>query len=145
MAVIVSEALPKDIEHFAQMKGVWVTSRDCALSLATALRSQLVEISTIKAAAVGKNEKMEILYKYLSGAEFKQRIEAIVDAFIGMQDDLNEERRTAEPRWSKREKQIQRVICNTSGMYGDLQGLIGSSLHNIPALSHQDHDLGEAA
>ena len=49
------------------------------------------------------------------------------------------------PRWSKREKQIQRVICNTSGMYGDLQGLIGSSLHNIPALSHQDHDLGEAA
>jgi hypothetical protein len=145
LAVIVSEALPKDIEHFAQMKGVWVTSRDCALNLAAALRAQLLEISTIKAAAVGKNEKMEILYRYLSGPEFKQRIEAIVEAFIGMQDDLNEERRTAERRWSKREKQIQRVICNTSGMYGDLQGLIGSSLHNIPALSHQDHDLGEAA
>jgi hypothetical protein len=145
LAVIVSEALPKDITHFAQMKGIWVTSRDCALNLATALRSQLLEISTIKAAAVGKNEKMEILYRYLSGPEFKQRIEAIVEAFIGMQEDLNEERRTAERRWSKREKQIQRVICNTSGMYGDLQGLIGSSLHNIPALTHQDHDLGEAA
>jgi hypothetical protein len=105
----------------------------------------LVEISTIKAAAVGKNEKMEILYRYLSGPEFKQRIEAIVEAFIGMQEDLNEERRATERRWSKREKQIQRVICNTSGMYGDLQGLIGSSLHNIPALTHQDHDLGEAA
>src|SRR6516165_7193121 len=145
LAVIVSEALPKDLVHFGQIKGVWITSRDCALNLATALRSQLVEISTIKAAAVGKNEKMEILYRYLSGPEFKQRIEAIVEAFIGMQEDLNEERRTAERRWSKREKQIQRVICNTSGVYGDLQGLIGSSLHNIPALSHQDHDLGEAA
>ena len=68
-----------------------------------------------------------------------------MEAFIGMQDDLNEERRTAERRWSKREKQIQRVICNTSGMYGDLQGLIGSSLHNSPALTHQDHDLAEDA
>jgi hypothetical protein len=115
VAVIVSEALPKDIEHFSQMKGIWVTSRDCALNLATALRSQLLEIAAIKAAAVGKNEKMEILYRYLSGPEFKQRIEAIVEAFIGMQEDLNEERRTAERRWSKREKQIQRVICNTSG------------------------------
>src|SRR5215475_15433308 len=145
LAVIVSEALPKDIVHFAQVRGVWVTGRDCALNLAAALRGQLLEISTIKAAAVGKNEKMEILYRYLSGPEFRQRIEAIVEAFIGMQEDLNEERRTAERRWSRREKQIQRVICNTSGMYGDLQGLIGSSLHNIPALTHQDHDLGEAA
>jgi hypothetical protein len=94
----------------------------------------------IKIAAVGKNEKMEILYKYLSGSEFKQRIEAIVESFISMQEDLNEERRTAERRWSKREKQIQRVITNTSGMYGDLQGLIGSSLHNIPALTHRNCD-----
>ena len=120
------------------MKGVWIASRACALNLAAALRAQLIEISIIKAAAVGKNEKMEILYKYLSGSEFKQRIEAIVEAFISMQEDLNEERRTAERRWSKREKQIQRVITNTSGMYGDLQGLIGSSLHNIPALTHAD-------
>ena len=71
VAVIVSESLPKDIEHFAQMNGVWVTSRECALNLAAALRAQLLEISTIKAAAVGKNEKMEILYRYLSGPEFK--------------------------------------------------------------------------
>jgi hypothetical protein len=59
-----------------------------------------------------------------------------VEAFIEMQDDLQEERRVTERRWSKREKQIQRVITNTSGMYGDLQGLIGSSLHSIPALAH---------
>jgi hypothetical protein len=83
---------------------------------------------------MGKNEKMEILYKYLSGSEFKQRVEAIVESFVEMQEDLQEERRVAERRWSKREKQIQRVITNTSGMYGDLQGLIGSSLHSFPAL-----------
>ncbi len=135
LAIIVSEALPKDVKHFAHMKGVWVTSRDCALTVAAALRFQLIEVANIKAAAVGKNEKMEILYKYLSGPEFRQRVEAIVEAFIEMQEDLQEERRVAERKWSKREKQIQRVITNTSGMYGDLQGLIGSSLHSIPALA----------
>lgn len=145
VAVIVSEALPKDIANFAQVKGVWIASRACAVNLAAALRAQLIEISMVKVAAVGKNEKMEILYNYLSGSEFKQRIEAIVEAFISMQEDLNEERRTAERRWSKREKQIQRVITNTSGMYGDLQGLMGSSLDNIPALTHQGQDFGEGA
>jgi len=136
IAVIVSEALPKDIDNFGQMKGIWVTGRSCALSLAAALRCLLIEVSTTRAAAICKNEKMEVLYGYLSGSEFKQRVEAIVESFIEMQDDLQEERRVAERRWSKREKQIQRVITNTSGMYGDLQGLIGSSLHSIPALEH---------
>jgi len=141
LAIIVSEALPKEVKHFAHMKGVWVTSRDCALTVAAALRFQLIEVASIKAAAVGKNEKMEILYKYLSGPEFRQRVEAIVEAFIDMQEDLQEERRVAERKWSKREKQIQRVISNTSGMYGDLQGLIGSSLHSIPALVGQNGKL----
>jgi hypothetical protein len=136
IAVIVSEALPKDIDNFAQVRGVWITSRDCALSLAAALRFLLIEVSTLKSAAVGKNERLEVLYNYLSGSEFKQRVEAIVEAFMEMQEDLQEERRVAERRWAKREKQIQRVISNTSGMYGDLQGLIGSSLGSIPALSN---------
>lgn len=61
-------------------------------------------------------------------------MEAIVETFIEMQAELQEERRIAERRWAKGEKQIQRVIANTSGMYGDLQGLIGTSLQAIPAL-----------
>jgi hypothetical protein len=145
IAVIVSEALPKDIDNFGQLKGVWVTGRSCALSLAAALRCMLIEVSTTRAAAICKNEKMEVLYSYLSGSEFKQRVEAIVESFIEMQEDLQEERRVTERRWSKREKQIQRVITNTSGMYGDLQGLIGSSLRTIAALEHvQDGDEAHA-
>jgi hypothetical protein len=134
LAVLVSEVLPKDCKHFGQYGGVWVTSPQCAIALAVALRSQLVDVAMTKLAAVGKNEKMEILYHYLSGPEFKQRVEAIVEAFKAMQEDLQEERRATERRWSRREKLIQKVVSNTSGMYGDFQGLIGSSLQTIPAL-----------
>ena len=140
VAILVSEVLPKDIKNFGQMSGVWVTNPQCALGLAIAIRNQLIEVSITKLAAVGKNEKMEVLYAYLSGSEFKQRVEAIVEAFVDMQKDLQVERRTAELRWSKREKQIQKVISNTAGMYGDLQGLIGSSLQAIPALTAGENE-----
>jgi hypothetical protein len=115
-----------------------VTNPQCAINLAGALRLVMSEVAQSKLSAVGKNEKMEVLYHYLSGKEFRQRIDVIVEAFIDMEKDLNEEKRTAQRRWAKREKQIQRVISNTSGMYGDLQGLIGSSLHNIPALTFDE-------
>ncbi|SRR6266545_4146216 len=135
LAIIVSEALPKECTNFKQINGVWVSNPQCAINLAIALRLQLEQVAMTRLAAIGKNEKMEVIYQYLSGAEFRQRVEAIVEAFIDLQDDLLEERRVAERRWSRREKQIQKVISNTSGMYGDLQGLIGSSLQNITALT----------
>ena len=138
LAVLVSEALPKDCTNFSQVNGVWVSNPQCALNLAVALRLQLEQVAMARLAATGKNEKMEVIYQYLSGAEFRQRVEAIVETFMELQEDLFEERRIAERRWARREKQIQKVITNTSGMYGDLQGLIGSSLQNIPALTDRN-------
>jgi hypothetical protein len=135
IAVLVSEVLPKDCKNFANYEGVWISTPQFAISLAVALRAQLIEVAMVKLAAVGKNEKMEILYQYISGLEFRQRVEAIVEAFVAMQEDVQEERRTAERRWARREKLIQKVISNTSGMYGDFQGLIGSSLQSIRSLT----------
>ncbi len=140
IAILVSEALPKDCKNFQQVNGVWISNPQCALPLAIALRSQLIEIEMAKMSAVGKNEKMEVMYRYVSGPEFKQRVEAIVEAFVDMQNDLQEERRSTERRWAKRDKQIQKVISNTGGMYGDLQGLIGTSLQSIPLLTSGDGD-----
>ena len=83
---------------------------------------------------VGKDEKMELLYNYLSGSEFKNRIENIVSAFTSMQTDLDTEKRSMERIWKKRGKEIERVIMSTSGMYGDLQGIVGASLPAIKSL-----------
>jgi hypothetical protein len=142
IAVIVSEALPKDCNNFQEINGIWVSNPMCAVNLAAALRLVMTQVAQAKNSLVGKNEKMEVLYHYLSGSEFRQKIEAIVEAFVQMQEDLNEEKRAAERRWAKREKQIQRVVTNTSGMYGDLQGLIGASLHDIPLLTDGRDEMG---
>jgi len=134
IAVIVSSALPKEVNGFGKYEGVWVTDFPSAIGLATALRINLVEVAHASNALQGKNEKMELIYKYLCGTAFKQRVEAIVESFVTMKTDLDAEKRSMEKIWSKREAQIERVIKNTAGMYGDLQGIIGSALPEVKIL-----------
>jgi len=133
-AAIVSVVLPKGLNHIGNVDRVWVTDFSSAVGLATALRATLIQVAQARTALIGKSEKMELIYNYLSGPEFKQRIEAIVESFVAMQADLNAEKRSMEKVWAKREKQIQRVIDNTARMYGDLEGIIGASLPEIKVL-----------
>ena len=134
IAVIVSETLPKEVRSFTQVDGVWVTNFTLAVNLSEALRTGLIRVSQVNLSAVGKNEKMEVLYNYLSGPEFRQQVEAIVDSFKSMKEDLDQEKRAITKSWAKRERQIERVITNTASMYGDLQGIIGASLPQIKLL-----------
>jgi len=134
MAILVSVVLPEGVTRFGLVNGVWVSDPFSAIPLAAALRDQLVALDRERQSSVGKNEKMELLYHYLAGTEFKQKIEGIVEAFTAMQDQVNKERRAMEKHWAEREKQIGRVIKNTVGLYGDMQGIIGGAIPQIPAL-----------
>jgi len=140
IAVLATEAMPKDVNTFVQIDGVWVTDLVLAGSLAEALRTGLIQIAQARVATVSKDEKMEILYKYLSGPEFKQKVEAIVEAFKSMKEDLEQEKRAIMRAWNKREKEIERVITNTVGMYGDMQGIIGTSMPKIKMLELEEKD-----
>ncbi|MEJ2170906.1 MAG: DUF2130 domain-containing protein [Desulfobacterales bacterium] len=138
IAVLISVVLPDGIKRFGQVDGVWVSDPLCAIPLAAVLREQLEAISRERTASTGKNEKMEALYQYLAGVEFKQKIEGIIEAFTSMQDQLLRERRAMEKHWKQREKEIERVVKNTAGLYGDMQGIIGGQIPAIPALELDD-------
>jgi len=134
IAILVSMVLPDEVIRFGMVDGVWVTDPLSAMPLATALRQHLVAFECERQASIGKNEKMELLYKYLSGTEFKQKMEGIIEAFMAMQSQVNKERRAMEKQWKEREKQIERVIKNTVGLYGDMQGIIGGEIPQIQVL-----------
>ena len=134
IAVLVSEALPEGFKQFREINGVWVTDIQSALSLSLALRVVLNQVARERAIQTGKKEKMELVYNYLTGIEFKNRIEAIIEAFRIMKEDLDSERRSMERVWAKREKHIQQVLLNIAGMHGDLEGMAGSSLPAIKML-----------
>ena len=87
-----------------------------------------------------------MLFSYLTGLEFRQRVEVIIETFQTMQQDLDKEKRVYEKNWAQREKQIVRVVANAAGMYGDMQGLLGPSMQPIQALEggHDNEDVPDA-
>lgn len=137
IAVIVSQVLPKDVETFGLVDQVWVAHPKLALPVAIALRQTLIEIASARQASEGQQTKMEMVYQYLTGPRFRHRIQAIVEAFSSMREDLDRERKAITKQWSKREEQIDRVMQATVGMYGDLQGIAGKTLQEIEGLEFQ--------
>ncbi|MEQ1557792.1 MAG: DUF2130 domain-containing protein [Methyloglobulus sp.] len=134
ISVLVTQTLPKGIETFDVLDGVWVTTPRTTLPVATILRHTLLQVNIARLASEGQQTKTEMVYQYLTGSRFRQRVEAIVEAFTSMQEDLDKERKMIMKQWAKREEQIARVMSSTVGMYGDLQGIAGKSLQEIEGL-----------
>jgi hypothetical protein len=141
IAVIVSDVLPTDAGCISQVEGIWITDFRSALGLAFALREALLQVAHARTALAGKSEKMEVLYSYLCGPQFRQRIEAIVESFATMKTDLDGERRAMEKLWGKRERQIERVLKHTAGLHGDLSGIVGASLPAVTMLELSPGDI----
>jgi hypothetical protein len=134
IAVIVSQSLPKDIETFGIVDNVWITHPKTVLPLAYTLRHTLIEVSSARQASEGQQTKTEMIYQYLTGPRFRHRVEAIVEAFSSMKEDLDKEKKVINKQWAKREEQIERVMQSTAGMYGDLQGIAGKTIQEIEGL-----------
>ncbi|HEX9591944.1 MAG TPA: DUF2130 domain-containing protein [bacterium] len=144
IAILVSQALPKEVESFALVDGVWIVHPRVALPVAMTLRHSLIEVASARQAGEGQQTKMEIVYQYLTGPRFRQRVQAIVEAFSTMQEDLDKEKKAITKQWAKRAEQIDRVMQATVGMYGDLQGIAGKTLQEIEGLEWKALGLEEA-
>ena len=140
LAVIVSAILPVDVRGFAFRDNVFICDIKFAINLACLLRYDLAKVAESKRALVGKEEKKDRVYAYVNGVEFKQRIQTIAEAFIDMKTDLDKEKRAFQAIWAKREKQIERVIDNTFGVYGDLKGLTGGTIQEVKMLELASSD-----
>ncbi|NNF21958.1 MAG: DUF2130 domain-containing protein [Saprospiraceae bacterium] len=134
IGVLVTQALPKDMNRMGMKNGIWICSYQDFKGLSLVLRDSLVKISEVKSAESNKGDKMEMLYSYLTSNEFKLMIEGIVEGFTQMQNDLVKEKNAMHKIWNQREKQIQKVLLNTTGLYGSIKGIAGNAVGNISAL-----------
>lgn len=134
-AIIVTQAMPGSPDTFDHIDGIWVTCPRLMIPVAISLRQALIELAAARQAGEGQQTKMELVYQYLTGPRFRHRVEAIVEKFSEMQEDLEKERKTMTRLWAKREAQIRGVVESTAGMYGDLQGIAGRTLQEIDGLA----------
>jgi hypothetical protein len=134
IAILVSSALPTECRYMEWYDGVWVADTRCVAAIATAVRELLLAVAHTRSVDENKNEALDALYQYLAGKSFKQHIVTAVETFIEMEEDLHRERRAAERQWGKRAKQLERLEVNSSGMYGELQGIMGAALSPVELL-----------
>jgi hypothetical protein len=134
LAIIVSQALPKDVETFGFVDDIWVAHPKVAIPVAIALRASLLEVAAARKATEGQQTKMDMVYRYMTGPDFRHRVQAILEAFTAMQGDLDREKKAINAQWSKREKQIAQVMQATAGLYGDLRGIAGATVAQIEEL-----------
>jgi hypothetical protein len=142
LGVLVTAAMPKEMDRMGLKDGVWVCTFEEFKALCFILRESLVRIYQVKSSEENKGDKMHMLYEFLTGNEFKMQIEGIVDGFSQMQTDLNKEKSSMMRIWAQREKQILKVLENTSGLYGSIKGIAGSAIKQIDQLELPDGDIG---
>jgi hypothetical protein len=134
IAVLVTQVMPKDMERFGQRDGIWVCNYHEVVSLVFVLRQILLKSQSEKSIQENKSDKMGLLYNYLTGTQFRQQLEAIVEGFSTMKTELDREKRAMKKIWKEREVQIEKVIDNTIDMYGSIKGIAGNAIAPIQPL-----------
>ncbi|KAA6507503.1 DUF2130 domain-containing protein [Helicobacter pylori] len=134
MGVIVSEALPKEMERMGLFEGVWVCSFEEFKGLSAVLREGVIQVSLAKKSQENKGDKVNLLYHYLTSSEFSMQVNAIIEGFEQLRADLESEKRAMARIWKSREKQMEKVFEGTINMYGSIKGIAGNVIGQVKAL-----------
>ncbi|WRA43234.1 DUF2130 domain-containing protein [Helicobacter pylori] len=134
VGVIVSEALPKEMERMGLFEGVWVCSFEEFKGLSAVLREGVIQVSLAKKSQENKGDKVNLLYHYLTSSEFSMQVNAIIEGFEQLRADLESEKRAMARIWKSREKQIDKVFEGTINMYGSIKGIAGNAIGQVKAL-----------
>ena len=136
IGVLVTESMPVGMKRMGMIDGVYICNFDEFKSLSAVLRQSVIQLSEVIATNENKGDKMVMLYEFLTSVEFKLQIEGIVEGFTHMQEDLIKEKNTAKKIWKQREKQLEKVVNNTIGMYGSIKGIAGNSILSVDLLEN---------
>jgi hypothetical protein len=143
VAILVTQTFPKDMERFGERDGIWICNFSEVTSVSAIIRNGVLKIYEIQRSEENKGDKMQMLYNYLTGVEFRGQVEAIAEGFLSMKNSITKERIQMEKMWKEREKQLEKVLLNTSGLYGSVKGIAGASIGDIPLLDGTDNELPE--
>lgn len=141
LAVIVTEAFPEGHSKVMEIDGVWICSFSDFKALAVLFRQQFIRVGEVVASQENRGEKMQMIYSYLTGTEFKQRLEAAFESYRDMQEDLIKEKTLLTTQWAKREKRLLKAMENLVSLYGDIRGIAGGAVQEIRALEINEEDI----
>jgi hypothetical protein len=146
VGVLVTEAMPSDLDRMGLKDGVYVCTYEEFKGLSGVLRETVIQVHAAQGSQVNRGDKMHMLYDFLTSASFRMQVEAIVEGFTSMKDGLESEKRSMQRIWKEREKQIEKVIINTIDMHASIRGIAGNAIQSVKALElpgEHDDEIGE--
>jgi hypothetical protein len=140
IGVIVTEAFPDGMSRFGAMDGIWICSFADFKALSFLFRTNMTRIGEILSSQVNKGDKSQMIYSYVTGNEFRQKLEAAFESYHDMQEDLVKEKVLFTSQWAKREKKLLRAMENLVCLYGDVRGIAGGAVQEIKALEMSESE-----
>ena len=134
IGVLVTEVMPSDMPRMGMKDGIWICNYEEFKGLCAVLRESIIRLSSAVSSQENKGDKMHLLYDFLTSNTFRMQVEAIVEGYTTMKNDLESEKRSMQRIWKQREKQIEKVVSNTIDMYGSIKGIAGNSVQSVKAL-----------
>jgi hypothetical protein len=141
VAVIVTQAMPRDMESFGEKNGVWICSFAEVRALSHVLRDGVIRVFNATKTQENKGDKMHLLYDYLTSSEFSEQWAAIREGFLSMRQSIQRERDTMERLWKAREKQLEKVLLNAAHIRGSIDGIAGKDAININLVEDGEDEL----
>jgi len=140
VGVLVTAAMPKDMDRMGYIDGIWVCSYEEFKGTVALIRESVVAIYKASKSQENRSDKMSLLYTYFTSNEFSMQLQSIVEGFVAMQDELNKQKRSVMASWKRQQKQIDTVLINTTGMYGSIKGIAGNAIESVKALELEYDD-----
>lgn len=134
VAIIVTQAFPKDMERFGEKEGVYICSFQEVKGVTLLLRNALLKVFDVRKSGENKGDKMNMLYDYLTGNEFREQWKAISEGFLQMKSSIQTERVAMEKLWKQREKQLEKILLNAAHIQGSVEGIAGAENVNLNLL-----------
>lgn len=138
IGVLVTETMPAGMDRMGLREGIWICKYDEFKGLCTVLRETIIRVSSSIVLQENRGDKMHMLYDFLTSNTFRMQVEAIVEGFTQMRLELEKEKRSMNMAWKRRESLIEKVLLNTTGMYGNIKGIAGSAVQDVKALEMDD-------
>lgn len=125
IAVLVTQAMPRDMDCFGELNGVWICSFSEVKAVAQLLRDTVIRVYGVAKSQENKGDKMTLLYNYLTGSEFTEQWKAIREGFMAMKISIQKERDAMERIWKAREKQLEKILLSSAHIRGSIDGIAG--------------------
>jgi hypothetical protein len=143
VAVIVTQAMPKDMPCFGEKNGVWICTFSEVKAFMTIIRDGIIKVYNATKNQQNRGDKMHLLYDYLTSNEFSEQWKAVREGFMSMRLSIQKERDTMEKLWKAREKQLEKVLLNAAHIRGSIDGIAGQDSINLSLTDDEDDKLLE--